>query len=356
MTDNTMTDNTVTEEAIKARVALGPLNRWWPVVASWMVTDTPLGLTRLGEKIVLWRDKDGSVHCVEDRCPHRGARLSMGWNLGDRIACWYHGVEVGGDGVVKDVPAVGECPLVGEKCIKSYPVFEHMGGIFAWFGDELHEEAGEFAMPEEFVSDEWGAMLCTAHWNCNWTYAVDNVMDPMHGAYLHAVSHSMAEGDLEAKMQIEKTDTGFIFGKSDQRDVNFDWIEWADTGAFWLRVSPLPYRQAAGPGGNFGIIGFVTPIDEENCRVFFWRTRKVQGWQRDAWKFMYRHKLETLHWDVLEQDRVVLSGMEPDARDHEFLYQHDTGLARTRRELAKEAEKQLNAVAAAEIAHAAAAE
>ena len=338
MTDNTMTDNTVTEEAIKARVALGPLNRWWPVVASWMVTDTPLGLTRLGEKIVLWRDKDGSVHCVEDRCPHRGARLSMGWNLGDRIACWYHGVEVGGDGVVKDVPAVGECPLVGEKCIKSYPVFEHMGGIFAWFGDELHEEAGEFAMPEEFVSDEWGAMLCTAHWNCNWTYAVDNVMDPMHGAYLHAVSHSMAEGDLEAKMQIEKTDTGFIFGKSDQRDVNFDWIEWADTGAFWLRVSPLPYRQAAGPGGNFGIIGFVTPIDEENCRVFFWRTRKVQGWQRDAWKFMYRHKLETLHWDVLEQDRVVLSGMEPDARDHEFLYQHDTGLARTRRELAKEAE------------------
>jgi phenylpropionate dioxygenase-like ring-hydroxylating dioxygenase large terminal subunit len=351
-----MTDNTVTEEAIKARVALGPLNRWWPVVASWMVTDTPLGLTRLGEKIVLWRDKDGSVHCVEDRCPHRGARLSMGWNLGDRIACWYHGVEVGGDGVVKDVPAVGECPLVGEKCIKSYPVFEHMGGIFAWFGDELHEEAGEFAMPEEFVSDEWGAMLCTAHWNCNWTYAVDNVMDPMHGAYLHAVSHSMAEGDLEAKMQIEKTDTGFIFGKSDQRDVNFDWIEWADTGAFWLRVSPLPYRQAAGPGGNFGIIGFVTPIDEENCRVFFWRTRKVQGWQRDAWKFMYRHKLETLHWDVLEQDRVVLSGMEPDARDHEFLYQHDTGLARTRRELAKEAEKQLNAVAAAENAHAAAAE
>lgn len=356
MTDNTMTDNTVTEEAIKARVALGPLNRWWPVVASWMVTDTPLGLTRLGEKIVLWRDKDDSVHCVEDRCPHRGARLSMGWNLGDRIACWYHGVEVGGDGVVKDVPAVGECPLVGEKCIKSYPVFEHMGGIFAWFGDELHEEAGEFDMPEEFVSDEWGAMLCTAHWNCNWTYAVDNVMDPMHGAYLHAVSHSMAEGDLEAKMQIEKTDTGFIFGKSDQRDVNFDWIEWADTGAFWLRVSPLPYRQAAGPGGNFGIIGFVTPIDEENCRVFFWRTRKVQGWQRDAWKFMYRHKLETLHWDVLEQDRVVLSGMEPDARDHEFLYQHDTGLARTRRELAKEAEKQLNAVAAAENAHAAAAE
>ena len=340
-----MTDTKVSPEDVKHRVKLGPLNRWWPVAANWMVTDTPLGLTRLGEKIAIWRDTDGSVHCVEDRCPHRGARLSMGWNLGDRIACWYHGIEVGGDGVVKNVPAVANCPLVGEK-IKSYPCFERMGGIFVWFGDELHQEADEFDLPEEFVSDEWATMLCTAHWKCNWLYAVDNVMDPMHGAYLHAISHSMAEGDREAKMQIDKTDTGFIFGKSDQRDVNFDWIEWGDTGAFWLRVSPLPYRQAAGPGGNFGIMGFVTPIDAENCRVFFWRARKVQGWQRDVWKFMYRHKLETLHWDVLEQDRVILGAMDPDARDREFLYQHDTGLARMRRAVEQEAEDQLSDLAA----------
>jgi len=340
-----MTDTKVSPEDVKHRVKLGPLNRWWPVAANWMVTDKPLGLTRLGEQIAIWRDTDGSVHCVEDRCPHRGARLSMGWNLGDRIACWYHGIEVGGDGVVKNVPAVANCPLVGEK-IKSYPCFERMGGIFVWFGDELHQEADEFDLPEEFVSDEWATMLCTAHWKCNWLYAVDNVMDPMHGAYLHAISHSMAEGDREAKMQIDKTDTGFIFGKSDQRDVNFDWIEWGDTGAFWLRVSPLPYRQAAGPGGNFGIMGFVTPIDAENCRVFFWRARKVQGWQRDVWKFMYRHKLETLHWDVLEQDRVILGAMDPDARDREFLYQHDTGLARMRRAVEQEAEAQLSDLSA----------
>ena len=340
-----MTVTEVSPEDIEKRVALGPLNRWWPVAASWMITDTPRGLTRLGEQIAVWRDKDGTVHCIEDRCPHRGARLSMGWNLGDRLACWYHGVEVGADGVVIDVPAVAQCPMVGDKLVKSYPCFESMGGIFVWFGDEFHEEPEEFVFPEEFESDEWSAMLCTAHWKYNWTFAVDNVMDPMHGSYLHAISHSMAEGDTEAKMQLDKTETGFVFGKSDQRDVNFDWIEFGDTGAFWLRVSPLPYRQEAGPGGNFGIMGFVTPIDEENCRVFFWRTRKVSGWQRDVWKFMYRNRLETLHWDVLEQDRVVLEGMASGARDKEFLYQHDTGLARVRRILSKEAEAQLAAVA-----------
>jgi phenylpropionate dioxygenase-like ring-hydroxylating dioxygenase large terminal subunit len=352
-----MTDSVVTQEQIDKRVALGPLNRWWPVAASWMIKDTPLGLTRLGEKIALWRDKDGTLHCIVDRCPHRGARLSQGWNLGDRLACWYHGVEVGGDGVVKDVPAVAQCPMVGEKMIKSYPCFEHLGGIFVWFGDELHEEPEEFVMPVEFDEDgEWSTMLTTAHWKCNWTYAVDNVMDPMHGAYLHAISHSMAEGDREAKMQVDKTDTGFVFGKSDQRDVNFDWIEFGDSGAFWLRVSPLPYRKAAGPGGNFGIMGYVTPIDEDNCRVFFWRARKVQGWQRDVWRFMYRNKLETLHWDVLEQDRVILESMEPDANTKEFLYQHDTGLARVRRIMVNEAKAQLEALAAAKGAAAEAAE
>ena len=340
----------ISPERIRERVALGPLNRWWPVAASWMVADAPVGLTRLGERIVLWRDRDGAVHCVEDRCPHRGARLSMGWNLGDRIACWYHGVEVDGDGTVRDVPAVAECPMVGRKMIRSYPCFEHLDGIFVWFGDALHPDPAEFRMPEEFVSPEWATMLCTAHWKCNWVYAVDNVMDPMHGAYLHAISHSMAEGDREASMRVDKTETGFVFGKTGQRDVNFDWIEWGDTGAFWLRVSPLPYRKEAGPGGHFAIMGFVTPIDEGNCRVFFWRTRKVQGWQRDVWRFMYRHKLEALHWDVLEQDRVILEGMAPDARDREFLYQHDTGLARARRILETEAEAQLASLAAADRA------
>ena len=67
--------------------------------------------------------------------------------------------------------------------------------------------------------------------------------------------------------------------------------------------------------------------------VFHWRCRKVSGWQRDTWKFMYRNRLEGLHWDVLEQDRYVLESLAPHARDHEYLYQHDVGITRVRRML-----------------------
>jgi phenylpropionate dioxygenase-like ring-hydroxylating dioxygenase large terminal subunit len=314
---------------------------WYPVVPGWQVRDNPVGITRLGENIVLWRDGDGQVHALADRCPHRGARLSLGWNLGNRLACWYHGVQVTGNGEVAKVPAVSNCPLEGRHTNKVYPVQEIQGAVFLYFGDELHPEPVDLQLPEQLISDEYSSFLCTAFWKCNYRYALDNVMDPMHGAYLHAQSHSMAQGDKEAEMKARKTDSGFIFEKVNQRDVNFDWVEFGDSGAHWLRLE-IPYGAGAGPGGNFGIVGFTTPIDAEHTMVFFWRFRKVQGWQRDVWRFMYRNRLEGLHWAVLEQDRIVLENMAPDAREYEFLYQHDTGLSRLRRTLRKAAEAQVS--------------
>ena len=334
-------------DKVETLLTLGLRDRWYPVAASWMVGRKPVGLTRLGERLVLWRDEAGVVHALEDRCPHRGARLSLGWNLGGRVACWYHGVEVAADGKVAKVPAADHCPLEGQSCVRAYPCREVHGGIFAWFGRDAHGAPPPLELPEELASPEWSSMLCTASWKCNYSYAVDNVMDPMHGAYLHAASHSMAHGDKKAVLRIRKTQHGLMFEKESQRDVNFDWTEWGDTGAQWMRLS-IPYQKNAGPGGMFFIIGFVTPVDERHCRVFFWRCRKVQGWQRGAWRFLYRARLEGLHWDVLEQDRIVLESMAADARDHEFLYQHDTGMAHVRRLLRKEAEAQAATAVAAE--------
>ena len=60
----------------------------------------PHGVRVLGRHLVLWRDEAGKVHCLEDYCPHRGARLSRGEVLGDNIACRYHGVTLDGSGTI----------------------------------------------------------------------------------------------------------------------------------------------------------------------------------------------------------------------------------------------------------------
>jgi phenylpropionate dioxygenase-like ring-hydroxylating dioxygenase large terminal subunit len=332
--------NTLVDQGLEQYLNLGVRDAWYPVLPSWRVHDAPVGITRLGDNLVIWRDAAGALHAIEDHCPHRGARISLGWNLGDRLACWYHGIQVSGEGKVVEVPAYTECPMKDEKSVRTYPVQELNNAIFVWFGATADTPPAKLELPEQLASPEWAQMLCTSYWGSNYRYAIDNVMDPMHGAFLHAQSHSMADGEKQAQMRTRKTPSGLVFEKVGQTGVNFDWVEWGESGGFWMRLS-IPYRKKYGPGGQFYIVGFATPVDADNTLVFFWRCRKVEGWQRDLWKFMYKNRLEGLHWEVLEQDRLILEDMAPDARGGEFLYQHDTGLVHIRRRMETLAREQL---------------
>jgi phenylpropionate dioxygenase-like ring-hydroxylating dioxygenase large terminal subunit len=320
--------------------ATGLRNQWHPVLPSRFVA--PGGMRRvtvLDTPWLVFRRADGTVHMLEDRCPHRGARLSLGRHLGDRIACWYHGVEVDGTGTVVSVPGLPGCNLEGRQAVTSLPVREVGGAILAYFGDERHPEACDLTPPEPLTDPDVSHFLCYAEWSVPWRYAVENLLDPMHGTFLHQESHTMYEGDTTAKFRIRETPRGYFFEKTDQRGVNFDWVELCRTGVDWVDLQ-IPYPPSAGPGGPFGIVGMVSPVDAERCGVFFWRYRRVQDWQRDTWRFLYRTLIERRHWQVLEQDRVMLEAMPYDADQAENLYQHDVGVVRLRRLYRSEADEQ----------------
>ncbi len=112
-----------TDQQVQSYLRTGLRNRWWPILPSRFVEagGKPVGLTRLGESMVLWRDAKGAIHVQADRCPHRAVPLSRGINEGDRLRCNYHGVEVGPDGRVLKVPGQPGCPLEGKKAVKTYP-------------------------------------------------------------------------------------------------------------------------------------------------------------------------------------------------------------------------------------------
>lgn len=313
---------------------------WYGLIPSGAIGTSPVALRRLGEDLVLWRDAQGTVHVQADRCPHRGARLSLGHVAGDRLTCWYHGVQVDGDGKIADVPALPGCPLVGRQGVRTYPSLELAGAVFAYFGLDENEPPVPFEAPAEFSDPEWSHFLCSAIWKTNYRYAIENVVDPMHGSYLHADSFTLAYGKKDDVLRIEEKKNGFVLERTMQRDVNFDWVEFWEAGAHWQRLD-IPYPQSAGPGGPFRILGNITPIDEQSSQIFFWRLRKVSGWQRDLWRFMYRDRLERYHWNVLEQDRIMSETMPADARHHEMLYQHDLGITRLRKMLRARAKAQI---------------
>lgn len=334
---------------IEARVNSGLLGQWYPVAKSVEIrADRPYGARLLGFKVVLWRDGAGRLRCLEDFCPHRGAPLSYGEIHEGHIGCRYHGVIVDGEGVIQRVPAMPECALEGRKAVRSFAVRESNDAVFVYIPSVERPDPPDLHLPAEMSSDAWTGFLCTSVWQTNYRYALDNLADPMHGCYLHSESFTLAFGSKQDLMRLDPTERGFRIERQAQAGENFDWTEFEVHPGTMFCFLEIPYPPAAGPGGVFRIIGFVTPIDEHSCKVFFWRMRQVSDLARESWRFLYRAKLEKTHWDVLEQDRVMLEGMPDDARRREMLYQHDLGVSRIRQILMKEARRQLEAEIAAE--------
>ena len=72
---------------------------WHPVAMSAALEPGAITSAKLlGMELALWRGSDGVVHAWEDRCPHRGTRLSVGRFVGDGIVCAYHGWRFEADG------------------------------------------------------------------------------------------------------------------------------------------------------------------------------------------------------------------------------------------------------------------
>ena len=81
------------------------LNDWHPVALARDVSAADITPARvMGVDLVIWRSGDG-VHVWEDRCAHRGVKLSLGKRCGNRLVCAYHGWEYEPDGVCVRYPA-----------------------------------------------------------------------------------------------------------------------------------------------------------------------------------------------------------------------------------------------------------
>lgn len=109
---------------------------WFAVIASAsLAIGTPVAATLAGEPLVLWRSADGTAHVWRDRCPHRGARLSLGRIADDRLQCPYHGWQFAADASCVHWPAHPSEPPPAIARTVAYPAQEAYGLVWTCIGE-----------------------------------------------------------------------------------------------------------------------------------------------------------------------------------------------------------------------------
>ncbi|SOZ17154.1 Rieske 2Fe-2S domain-containing protein [Cupriavidus taiwanensis] len=116
-------------------------NRWYPIASASDLPSRHVYQTSLaGQELAVWRDDNGNVNAWENRCPHRGLRLTLGVNLGHELRCQYHGwtYETGSGGCTF-VPAHRDATEPSSACVPTFAVREKEGLVWASLGTPLVE-------------------------------------------------------------------------------------------------------------------------------------------------------------------------------------------------------------------------
>ena len=159
-------------------------NQWYAVIDSKeLPTRKPIGVTRLGQKLVFYRDTNGNPVCLYDKCCHRGAALSFGKVIDNHVQCPFHGLEYDQKGKCVTIPANGKYKTVPERYkVNYYPAKEKNGFIWVWYG-EPKDEYPEINFPDDLEEYSYGTI--TDHWNTHYSRAIENQLDVVHLPFVH---------------------------------------------------------------------------------------------------------------------------------------------------------------------------
>ncbi len=160
-------------------------NQWYAILeANEVKQNKPVGVIRLGEKLVLWRDNAGQVVCMRDLCPHRGVALSAGRLIHGNIQCPFHGFEFNSTGACVLIPANGVSAVVPKAIqVKTYPTFEAHNFIWIWWGD--HRDEYPPVLFFEDIDDSFSYATLRDHWPTHYSRAIENQLDVVHLPFVH---------------------------------------------------------------------------------------------------------------------------------------------------------------------------
>lgn len=264
------------------------LNYWYVVASSKEVKNQPLGVKLWNQNIVLFRDSLGTIHALEDRCPHRQVKLSHGKIIDNYLECAYHGWQFNSQGDCVNVPYLDDNQKLPKNCkIREYLVQELDGFIWLFLGENA-TEIQPLGVPE-WDDLNYIATVSVIHYQGHFSFLIENLMDMYHG-HLHQDWQAWTDAKLE---KIEETENRVDAYYQAQSYYKIDKI-WSISQLFFpslrqlhpepLTVSYIYPHWFSTLGKYFKIYCLFCPISLTETRAYlihftslnaFWRLHKL---------------------------------------------------------------------------------
>jgi phthalate 4,5-dioxygenase oxygenase subunit len=247
--------------------AMGALMRryWIPAAFSHQIAKAdspPIRVRLLGENLVLFRDSQGRVGLLDEKCPHRTASLFFGRNEENGLRCVYHGIKFDVEGACVDLPCVPQMSdahranAQKQLAAKAYPCVER--------GDVVWTYMGPAELKPEFPDLEWTLIPSSQRYatrhiqECNWLQALEGGFDATHLTFLHGGENDASRRIVASLYEVVPTDFGFVMGTGRERgDGTVMWNMNVMLSPFHKIISSIPHAAHVW-----------APIDDENTMLY----------------------------------------------------------------------------------------
>ena len=178
------------------------------------------------EPILMTRARDGQIHLLHNRCPHRGNRVCMSEHGNARsFTCPYHGWTFANDGALRGTTYPSGYEGVDRAALglgRVARVMSYKGFVFgslAAVGPTLEEHLGAAreAIDALCLNSPEGEIQITAGFlkhkvKSNWKFLVENETDGYHPSFVHASIFEAAQSGIGSLYAGDSTAVSRYFG------------------------------------------------------------------------------------------------------------------------------------------------
>jgi phenylpropionate dioxygenase-like ring-hydroxylating dioxygenase large terminal subunit len=285
---------------------------WLPVAYSDEVTDDPVAVRLCDVDIVLAR-LGGELRAFADLCPHRGAKISLGWIEDEQVRCGYHGWGFDGSGACTLIPNGVDSKIPLRARLRGFRCRESAGLVWVCLEDEPHFEIPRF---DEYRDPDYRVVKVPAiDWNASAVRRIENFVDLAHIPWVHdgllGDSNHPGVPDHALEREVDNIHMWGSFSEVASIKTDSSALEESDptltSSHSWRIFMPLTvwWEQGLPEDKRFGLLIAASPISRTVTRTFMLNFRNFALGESDAPFCQFQI-------EIAEQDRAIVESQRPE--------------------------------------------